>query len=151
MLPDVPKIRETKYYHTKACGDLYASFGNVCEEWNSELALNDLVPDGTMVFEGTRVYFEVDRGNEPFPKLAEKIDKYIRYCQHSDKVIFVLEDGVRSAKQTGNLLHSHLVELKRGRHFSYTTLRLMIDEPFGQWLFNSLGERLTITELCSAS
>lgn len=151
MLPSTPKIREAKYYHVRACGDLYASFGNLCDEWKSELSLNDLVPDCTMVFQGTRVYFEVDRGNEPFPKLAEKVQKYIRYCQHSDKVIFVLDDGMRSAKETGRLLHSYINELRRGRHFSYTTLRLMVEDPLGQWLFNSMGEKLSITELCSVS
>src|SRR5690349_6112642 len=31
MLPNTLKIREAKYYHVKACGDLYASFGNLCD------------------------------------------------------------------------------------------------------------------------
>jgi hypothetical protein len=151
MLPDTPRIRETKYYHTKACGDLYASFGNLCDDWYSERSIGDLVPDCTMVYQGKKVYFEVDRGNEPFPKLAEKIQKYIQLSHHEDKVIFVLDDGVRSAKQTGYLLDEYLKELRRGRHFSYTALKVMVTDPLGQWLFNPLNERLTITELCSAS
>jgi hypothetical protein len=151
MLPKTEKIRDGKYYHELAKGDLYVAYARVCGEWYAELSFGDLVADCSMIYQGIRVHFEVDRATEPIEKLYDKIEKYIFYAPHTDKTIFVLDDGPkRTAKTTGNLLYSYLVDRKRGRQFSWTKLSLITQYPFGQCLFNSMqNEPLTIDELCS--
>ena len=152
MLPSTDKIRDGKYYHELAKGDLYVAYARACEDWQAEFSYGDLVTDCSMVYKGIRVHFEVDRATEPIEKLHDKIDKYIYYAPHTDKTIFVLDDGPkRLATTTGNLLHSYLVNRKRGRQFSWTKLAMLKTDPFGQWLFNSLLEQLSIDELCSTS
>jgi hypothetical protein len=150
MLPATERIRDGKYYHELAKGDLYALYANVCEDWQAEMSLGDLVPDCSMVYNGISVHFEVDRATEPMDKLYSKIERYIRYAPHTEKTIFVLESGSkRKATATGSELFAYLTDRKRGRQFSWTTLSMLKTDPFGLYLFNSLNERLTIDELCS--
>jgi hypothetical protein len=151
MLPACERIRDGKYYHEVAKGDLYVCYARACDDWQAELSLGDLVPDCSMIYQGISVHFEVDRATEPIEKLYDKIEKYIHYAPHTDKTIFVLDDGPkRFAKTTGNLLYSYLLSRKRGRQFSWTKLSLIKSSPFGACLFNPLqDEPLTIDELCS--
>jgi hypothetical protein len=149
MLPIIDGIKPYKYYHTVACGELYSLYGRVCDEWYPELSFGDLISDCTMVYKGVNVHFEVDRGTESMKELYTKIDRYINQHPRDDKTIFVLIDGVRSARTTGNNLHSYLVEVRRGRQFSWTKLEMLKSDPFGAWLFNSLLEKLTLDDLCA--
>src|ERR1051325_4540423 len=59
MLPATERIRDGKYYHELAKGELYALYANVCEDWQAEMSLGDLVPDCSMVYLGISVHFEV--------------------------------------------------------------------------------------------
>ena len=151
MLPATEKIRDGKYYHELAKGDLYVAYARRCDDWQAEKSFGDLVTDCSMTYRGISVHFEVDRATEAIDKLYDKIERYIHYAPHTDKTIFVLDDGPkRLAKTTGNLLYSYLSGRKRGRQFSWTRLSLLVKEPFGQWLFNPLqNEPLSIDELCS--
>jgi hypothetical protein len=151
MLPATDRIRETKYYHELMKGELYSLYGRFCDDWKAEFPFGNLQVDCTMTYKGIRVHFEVDRGSEPIETLYAKIDNYIRLAPHTDKTIFVLTDGVkRRAIPTGSDLYKYLIERKRGRQFSWTDISMIKKDPFGSWFFNSLNERLSLDDLCSA-
>jgi hypothetical protein len=150
MLPDIPRVTPTKKTHEITKGDLYVAYYEV-ERWYNELSIGaGLRSDCSMVYNGVPVHFEVDLATEPMENLFEKIENYIRHCPSGDKTVFVLKDGVRrTAKTTGSNLHAYLSERKRGRQFSWTRIDLIMGEPYGAWLFNSLPEKITLDELCA--
>ncbi len=151
MLPSTDSIRDSKYYHELAKGELYALFGNRCNDWFAELAINDLRPDCTMVYNGVPVHFEVDLGNEKFEVLEAKIQKYIHYAPHTDKTVFVLGDGQkRTVKGTGRELYSYLKEMRRGWQFSWTPLNLFTTLPDVPLIFlPTQPDPITIDQLCA--
>lgn len=143
------KLLIGKYNHEVAGGDLYIAFHNLCDSWsvNEVLGNGELVPDRTMIFQGVRIYFEIDLGNMEEARLRYKIDRYQRYAGPGEKVIFVLKDGQYKAEEVAKWILGYAAKQRLGNFITITFHEMITKYPSGQVIGSPKDGQISITDL----
>jgi hypothetical protein len=147
------KLLIGKYNHEVAGGDLYIAFHNLCVYWsaNEVLGGGELVPDRTMIFQGVKIYFEIDLGNMDEARLRSKIDRYRRYAGPGEKVIFVLRDGMYKIESTAVWILDYAKYQRLGNFVTVAVHGKIIKDPLGQVIGSPKDGLINLLDLCSQS
>lgn len=146
MLPGVSALREAKYRHEMACGDLYVAFHTLCEFW--ERHEDDTVEyDRKMVYRGLTIFFEVDLGTES-PKIIEsKLSRYRKRFQRERQpffVIFALKEHRENVRDRGHKIIPLIREMGvAGNFYLLCHHAQLVHNPTGEVLYHAIDDRLT--------